>query len=64
MVQELTHPVDSLLARRASRYDIAFSALRDRWRFVNEVEKNRDENWHGSSNQLWTSWNILQGALA
>jgi len=37
MVQELTHRVYSFLARRASRDDNTLAALRDRWRFINEV---------------------------
>jgi hypothetical protein len=41
MIQELRHRIDSLPARWAPGHDNAFSALRDRWKYVNEVDLRR-----------------------
>jgi hypothetical protein len=39
MIQELRHRIDSFLAGWAPGYNNAFSALRDRRRFINEIRK-------------------------
>jgi hypothetical protein len=49
--------IDSLFTRRTTGNNYPFSALRDRWQLVYEVE-NRDEKWHGASNQLLTFGSI------
>jgi hypothetical protein len=37
MIQKLAHRVDSLLAHRTPWHNYAFTALRDRWRVLDEM---------------------------